>query len=82
MFKIDKENVTFTEADFAVDFLCAIKGALCVALFIMVVVCFVMWEITPMMIRLFISIALTTICVHFVRGKYKRVLQEYLKDIK
>lgn len=82
MFKLDKENVTLTEADFAVDFLCAIKGAFCIALFILIAVCFVMWEITPITIRLFVFLSLTTISICFVQNKYKKILQEHLKDIK
>ncbi len=81
MFKITKENTTFTEADFAVDFLCAIKGALFLTLFAMVVICFVMWEVNAVMIRLFIITFAITIGVHFVQVKYINVLQEYLKDI-
>ncbi len=82
IFKITKENTTLTEADFAVDFLCAIKGALCIALFVLIAVCFIMWEITPITIRLFVFLLFTTIGICFVQNKYKKVLQEHLKDIK
>lgn len=82
IFNITKENTTLTEADFAVDFLCAIKGALFIALFVIVAVCFIMWEVKAITIRLFVFLLLTTIGIHFVQGKYMKVLQEHLKELK
>lgn len=82
MFKITKENTTLTEADFAVDFLYAMKGALFIALFTMIAVCFIMWDINFVMIRLFAFTFLTTIGVHFALIKYINVLQEHIKDKK
>ena len=82
VFNISKENTTLTEADFAVDFLCAIKGVLFIVLFVIVAVCFLMWEVKAITIRLFVFLLLTSIGIHFVQGKYIKVLQEHLKDRK
>ena len=82
LFNITKENTTFTEADFAVDFLHALKGALFLALFITFGVSFIMWEINFVMIRLVAFLLLTTIATHFILIKYNNVLQEHIKDLK
>ena len=82
MFKIDKENVTLTEADFAVDFLHVIKGALFLVLFILFGVSFILLEINFVMIRLVAFLLLTIITTHFILIKYIHVLQEHIEDIK
>lgn len=82
MFNITKENTTLTEADFAVDLLCATKGALFIALFVMFGVCFIMWEINFVIIRLIAFTLFTTIGIYFILVKYLNVLQEHIKDIK
>lgn len=82
IFKITKENTTLTEADFAVDFLCALKGAFCLALFVLWAVSFIMWDINLLMVRLFFFLLATTGFIHYLQSKYRKVLQEHIKDIK
>nr|DAD71111.1 MAG TPA: hypothetical protein [Podoviridae sp. ctiuS14] len=82
IFNITKENTTFTEADFAVNFLYALKSAFCLALFILCAVSFITWNINLLMIRLFFFLLVTTGFIHYLQSKYINVLQEYIKDIK
>lgn len=82
MIEITKENTTYAQADFAVDSLTIVEGTLLLALFFIIAIAFIMWEVKLIAIRLFIFLVLTTIGVHFARNKYKKVLQEHLKDIK
>lgn len=82
IFKITKENTTLTEADFAVDFITALKGALLLALYINCAVFFVMWEVNTTLLRLSFVLLGTSIFLHFLQTKYRKVLQEHTKDIK
>lgn len=82
IFNITKENTTLTEADFAVDFLCALKGAFFIALFVSCAVSFIMWEMNLLMIRMFIFLLATTAFIHYLQSKYRKVLQKHLKELK
>lgn len=82
IFKITKENTTLTEADFAVDFLCALKGAFCIALFVLCAVSFIMWNINFLMVRLFFFLLAATGFIHYLQSKYIKVLQEHIEELK
>ena len=82
IFNITKENTTFTEADFAVDFLRALKGAFFIALFTLCAVSFIMWNINFLMVRLFFFLLATTGFIHYLQSKYIKVLQEHIEELK
>lgn len=82
IFNITKENTTLTKADFAVDFLAALKGALFLALYINGAVFFVMWEVNTTLLRLSFILLGTSILIHFLQSKYRKVLQEHIKATK
>lgn len=56
MFKITKENTTYSEADSAVDILLALKLVFSVTLLVITMIIFILWEIQPIMVRLFLCI--------------------------
>lgn len=82
MFKITKENTTYSEADSAVDILLALKLVFNITLLVITMIIFILWEIQPIMVRLFLCILFVIVFLHFLQGKYKKVLQEHLEEVK
>jgi len=80
IFNITKENTTLTEADFAVDFLSVLNYTLLLAVYINCAVFVVMWEINTTLLRLSFVLIGTSVFIHFLQVKYRKVLQEHIKD--